>query len=176
MHRNREIKGFTLIELVVVIVILGILSAIAAPKFINLTSDANAAVIKATSGAMKAASDLIHQKSVIHNIENGLVVVDGNNITIESGYISGHWNNAWRYAIEIGKEIAFTSVSAVCTKHDLCGVGNQRNAPSLPITTNTRGLVLIWPEGMKLSDLCYAYFYNPKTGDEPDVGYVIDGC
>jgi len=176
MKFKHNYSGFTLIELVIVIVILGVLSAVAAPKFINLTSDANTAVIKAVSGAMKATSNLVHQKAIINNIDDGSMTIDGNNITIESGFISGHWNNAWRYSIDIGKEIGFTSASSICTLNDLCGVGNQRNAPSLPISTTTRGLVLIWPEGMRLSDLCYAYYYNPKTGEDPSIGYVIDGC
>ena len=41
-HRNIARSGFTLIELIVVIVILGILAVTAAPKFMNLSSDANA--------------------------------------------------------------------------------------------------------------------------------------
>ncbi len=44
---NKEQKGFTLIELVVVIVILGILAVTAAPKFIDLQDDAKTATIKA---------------------------------------------------------------------------------------------------------------------------------
>ena len=63
MQSLKTNKGFTLIELVVVIVILGILSVTALPRFINLKKDAKIAVITQFSVVAKAANDLIFLKS-----------------------------------------------------------------------------------------------------------------
>ena len=51
-------SGFTLIELVVVIIVLGILAVIAMPKFINVSEDAQVATVKGTAGAFKSGLDL----------------------------------------------------------------------------------------------------------------------
>ena len=58
-------QGFTLIELIIVIVILGILSAIALPKFVNLSGDARGSVVQGVAGSMAAANALVSARANI---------------------------------------------------------------------------------------------------------------
>ena len=70
---NRS-NGFTLVELVVVIVILGILSATALPKFINLSEDAEESVFLSTGAAFKAGVEQVHIAWLVRG--NGQAVQD----------------------------------------------------------------------------------------------------
>lgn len=58
-------SGFTLIELVIVIVILGILGAVAVPKFVDLSKDARTAAVKALEGSMRSANAIVYAKAAV---------------------------------------------------------------------------------------------------------------
>ncbi|MFZ4874283.1 pilin [Janthinobacterium sp. Mn2066] len=83
--------GFTLIELVVVIVILGILAATAIPKFIDVSGDARAAKMQAAGGSLKAGSALFHAQWLVAGSPADTVTVpmEGVAVTGVAGYPAG---------------------------------------------------------------------------------------
>lgn len=78
-------QGFTLIELVVVIVILGILAAFAIPRFINISSEARASAVSGLAGSLRSTSALLHGMSLAQN-SPATLTLEGEIINMINGY------------------------------------------------------------------------------------------
>lgn len=139
--------GFTLIELVVVIVILGILAVTAAPRFLNLQGDARVSALQGLKGAMDGAAGIVYGKAAIQGLEGlagqSLLDTDGTTIlvTTDFGYPSADvtgivssvkgLNTDWGWAASSATTLVATFPSGTITVGD-----NSTDSGAAIIATN----------------------------------------
>ena len=175
MKRHR-MQGFTLIELVVVIVILGILAATAAPKFMDIQKDARIAKLEGLKGAIRSAQNMTRSKAVIAGLETKDAPLNGTQIYVcESGSATDTCNASNGIAISHGYPAA--SAAGLLKALDLDAVqaddSNVRQhdwAYRIKDWGNGKGQILIAPSEMPVPEQyqsespvsgCFIFYDHP---------------
>jgi len=86
MKANNTQQGFTLIELVAVIVLLGVLAVTALPRFMDLRGDARQAVMESMQGSLQGAATQVYAKALIQDSLARTDTVDDNGTLIDTRY------------------------------------------------------------------------------------------
>lgn len=170
-------RGFTLIELITVIILLGVLSVTAAPRFLNFSSDANKAVINTLAAGLKTTANLGHAKAQIASgaggLDNGF---DFDGVYFDKGYPLGTSYNDSDGIPEILELMTFGQNDLTYAENFSGTATTGESTREVYITTRSK-----LDAGASYSDIvgsgCYVS-YESFVNDykEPEIIKDVSGC
>jgi MSHA pilin protein MshA len=178
---KKQQSGFTLIELIIVIVILGLLAVTAAPKFIDIQSDAKASTIEGVKAALQGGSKLVFAKSAIagkqKNATGGTaadsqVTIGGLTVETNFGYPSAASFTAIRTAT-----LASTDVAAFAELDESDWDLDNDYPAAGSFTITPQGIAAAAAPTTGADTRCQITYTNSTdANDTPDIVTATGGC
>lgn len=186
--KKRNSKGFTLLELIIAIVILGILAVFVAPRFLNLQDDAREAKIAETFGAFESALKYAHSKWQINGggsagmnnmpgygptDNNGNYMLDMNDVGYPLGINKGE-PMGQPHNIGQGDQGCYELFTAIVNT-DYTFSSDAAKSDSVDFITKRRNLTFQDANGVGRTKLALCYFIYTKQGynSNPDNAEIV---